>query len=229
MTQSDIFEKGEGDEYFKRNLEYLNNPEMIKNDPPLSFIKEYNIQPKNILEIGAMNGFRLNEIYKNYKDTNCVGIEPSKAAVLDGHRRFPHIKLVRGLVEKLSFKDNSFDLVIINFVFHWIDRASLFLAVSEIDRVLDNGGFLIIGDFHPDTAGKFAYKHLSENQIFTYTQNYPGIFIASELYALIGMISGIKLSHYLSQKIDAVVSSDRRMGFFLLKKDLYSHYNMRTL
>jgi ubiquinone/menaquinone biosynthesis C-methylase UbiE len=129
------------------------------------------------------------------------------------------------VANELPFNNNQkFDLVIINFVFHWIGREQLFKSISEIDRVLSDGGFLIIGDFMPDSPNKVNYHHIKDKQMWTYKQDYTKLFICSNIYKLIAHMTG----HHETKKIDSFVDNKSRMAVTLLKKD-YDNYPEQKL
>lgn len=177
--QDQIFLKKEGDGWFKRNLNVLGD----SFDVPSYLIELYNLKPKKVLEIGCSNGWRLAKI-GDKSGAECFGLEPSLKAIKDGQRKYPKIKFKRGLASLLPFKE-KFDLVIINFVLHWVDRGSLLKTIAEIDRVLSKNGFLIIGDFLPDYPVRNHYHHLPKQKVYTYKQDYAEIFTSSRLYGLV--------------------------------------------
>src|SRR3989344_5758985 len=175
MNQNNVFYKSEGDQWFKRNEAVL----LFRNqnyDWPIKLIRKHKIKPQKVLEIGAANGWRLAEIKKLYGRTRCVGVEPSAKAVWAGRRNFPQIKMLRGLSSDLPVK-GTFDLVIVNYVLHWVDRALLFKTFSEIDRVLADDGYLIVSDFYPSVATSNLYHHIRGGKVRTYKQNYAEMFL----------------------------------------------------
>jgi ubiquinone/menaquinone biosynthesis C-methylase UbiE len=217
MSQDNVFLNFEGDNWFKRNMNDLVGSK--DNDFIINLIHLYNITPKNVLEIGASNGWRLNEINRKY-GCNCVAVEPSELAIKAGKEKYPHIEFHRALANELPFDNNQkFDLVIISFVFHWIGREQLFKSVSEIDRVLSDGGLLMIGDFMPDSPNKVNYHHIKDKQMWTYKQDYTKLFTCSNIYKLIGQMTG----HHETQELDSFVDNKSRMAVSLLKKD-YNNY-----
>ena len=222
MNQDNIFLNSEGDNWFKRNMSALTG--VHDQDFVVNLIQLYNIAPENVLEIGASNGWRLNEISKIY-DCNCVAIEPSELAIKAGMEKYPHVEFHRAVANELPFGDDrKFDLVIINFVFHWISREQLFKSVSEIDRMLSDGGLLIIGDFMPDSPNKVNYHHIKDKQMWTYKQDYTKLFTCSNIYKLIGHMTG----HHETKKYDPFVDDKSRMAVTLLKKD-YGNYPEQQL
>jgi ubiquinone/menaquinone biosynthesis C-methylase UbiE len=183
MNQDKIFLKNEGNRWFLRNQKAISDVSRIKLDLPLAMIKKQQLKPRRVLEVGCSNGYRLEEIRKRY-NAKCFGLEPSLLAIGDGLKRYPKIILKRGLINRLPFKDEEFDLVIVNYVFHWVDRRSILEAVKEINRVVKDGGRLLISDFLPDQPTKVPYHHLKNAGVFTYKLDYPAIFLASGQYKL---------------------------------------------
>lgn len=221
-NQDQIFAAFEGDNWFKRNRDALEqfNPET---DLPLKLMSLYQLRPCKVLEVGAANGFRLAVVSERY-GSKVVAIEPSLEAIRDGKARFPSIEFVRGEAYELPLQ-GLFDLIIINFVFHWIDRTHLLRSVAEIDRLLGDGGFLIIGDFFPSNLVKVEYHHLSQQEIYTYKQNYAATFLASGLYHQVGLIT----ANHSSRTLTGDVEEDERIGVWLLKKNFREHYVKRPL
>jgi SAM-dependent methyltransferase len=184
ISQKDIFLRSEGNAWFRRNKDRLITDE---NYLIVRMLDLYHIRPEKALEIGCSNGYRLAYLQKKY-GCSCMGVEPSSEAVWDGLYRFPDITLVRGLFSDLPTNE-TFDLVIAMFVFHWVDRSDLAKCASEADRVLDKGGFLIIGDFFPDIPCANKYHHLPDEDVKTYKQDYPSIFTSLGTYSHIAHLS----------------------------------------
>lgn len=217
-NQDQIFSTLEGNNWFRRNKSALDQFD-ARVDLPIKLIELYGLQPRNVLEVGAANGVRLSEISEHYGCKRLVAVEPSVEAILDGESRFPNIRFVRGTADAIPLQE-PFDLIIINFVFHWIDRSSLLRSVSEIDRLLVDGGYLIIGDFYPSNWTKVRYHHLPEQEVFTYKQNYGAIFLASGLYHSVCLFTGA----HSSKALQGEIPEDERTGVWLLRKSLTEHY-----
>jgi SAM-dependent methyltransferase len=218
LDQGQIFTRSEGDQWFKRNKSTLDrlDPET---DLPLKIIELNRLQPRSVLEVGAANGFRLAAISERY-GAKAVAVEPSADAVNDGKVKFPSVQFVRGEISAIPLRQ-SFDLVIINFVFHWVDRTRLLRSIAEIDRVLENGGFLIISDFYPSYPTKVRYHHLPESSdVFTYKQNYSEPFLASGLYQLVHLLT----ADHSSKVFGGSVPKYERIGAWLLRKAMTEHY-----
>ncbi|PKP60155.1 MAG: class I SAM-dependent methyltransferase [Candidatus Altiarchaeales archaeon HGW-Altiarchaeales-2] len=223
-TQDEIFKEFEGDGWFDRNKDKIGAKESVSSDLPIKLIDLYNLKPKKCLEIGCSNGWRLDEIYKRI-NCECIGIEPSKKAVDEGRKKFKNIQFFNSTADSIPLDDASVDLLIINFVFHWVDRKTLLKTVYEIDRILKDKGYLIIGDFYPDYPTKVKYHHLPDENIFTFKQNYTDIFISTSCYKMIAFLSG----HHETHKLTIDVDSNSRMMTALLQKDINFNYQTKTL
>lgn len=219
--QDDLFLKTEGDKWYKRNKRYLNGK---KDDTIMQLLSVYNMKPKAVLEIGASNGYRLSMIYKKYK-AKTVALEPSESAIKDGKKKYPYVKFIRGTASYIPEKDKVFDMVIINFVFHWIDRDLLLKSVSEIDRVLKNKSMLIIGDFFPKDNCKVPYYHSTEKTVMTYKQNYSSIFLASGIYHIVACMT----SSHGQGALRIEENTDNKKAYIILQKDKSDLYQVKDL
>ena len=210
ITQDDIFFESEGNGWYQRNKSALANE--VKQDEVMYLLEEYSLKPERVLELGCSNGWRLAKIEQKYK-SHCVGVEPSAEAVEQGTQSFPNIKLQRGLISAVPLHD-TYDVVIVNFVLHWVGRETLFTALTEIDRLVAEGGYLIIGDFLPDFPTTVPYHHLPQEQVFTYKIDYPQIFTATRLYAPVAMLT----TKFDGGPLIANMPSNLRGGWTLLRK-----------
>ena len=223
MDQDNIFFNQEGDAWYNRNAKILG--QNLENDFPLKLIKILNLKPVSVLEVGAANGYRLAEISNRFKSEKYVAIEPSQEAIKDGQKKFPFIQFRRGLMYDLPLQENEeFDLVIVNFVLHWISRNKLFRSVSELDRAIADGGYLILGDFLPDVKTKVKYHHLPEEEVYTYKQDYAEIFLSSGLYTRIAQLTYDHDTHSL----DPDVIGEKRGVCSCLKKNMQNLYVIKT-
>lgn len=213
MKQDDIFLDSEGDNWFSRNKDYLLNK---SDDIVLDFLENYKMMTSDtkVLEVGCSNGYRLDKIHKIY-NSKCYGIEASSCAVEFGKENFSNINIVQGGADKLPYEDESFDLVIINFVLHWIDRKNLMKVISELDRVIKNKGLLLIGDFYPSKPEKRNYHHIKDAEVYTYKQAYYEIFKSSAMYEVVEFMT---FNHSTLKKSHNIAPSDR-CALVLLKKE----------
>lgn len=176
--QKSTFLESEGDAWFKRNVEVLTS---LESDFVFEVLKTAKLKPRNVLEIGCSNGWRLNMISKLGAD-RCCGVEPGEAAVEDGNARYKGLELVVGTADDLPFNDDSFDLVIIGCCLYLCDPSQLFKISSEVDRVLQDRGFIVLVDFCPPTPYSNRYSHY--NGIKAYKMDYSKLFLWHPHYTL---------------------------------------------
>jgi SAM-dependent methyltransferase len=221
-SQDGVFAASEGDRWFRRNRAYLESIDLSK-DGPLRLIDLYGLTPKRVLEIGAANGWRLAAIAQRL-GCKVVAQEPSHAAVAHGRMAHPEVEFIEGTASKIDLQD-AFDLIIINSVLHWVDRSTLFATLAEIDRLLADGGHLIIGDFYPTNRLRVRYHHLADDEIYTYKQDYSAMFLASGLYRPVALLT----FDHSTRDLQADVGEDERFSTCLLRKATRELYTERGL
>jgi len=217
-SQDEIFLASEGDQWFVRNKAALAEFDPAS-DGPIRLMELYRLRPRRVLEVGASNGVRLAAVAERYQ-ARVVAVEPSQEAVLDGQKRYPHVAFCQGVAHAIPLHE-QFDLIIVNFVFHWIDRQHLLSSVAEIDRLLSDGGSLIIGDFFPTNLTKVHYHHLPKQHLFTFKQDYSAMFLVSGLYRCVATLSADHGGH---GSLHAESSEETRIAHWLLRKDISNLY-----
>lgn len=185
--QDRVFRTSEADSWFARNRSALRAD--AEHDPILRLVELYQLAPRQVLEVGAANGYRVAPMVER---GGCSGaaLELSFDAVADGRRRYPAVRFVQGRAQALPFTTASFNLVVVNFVLHWLDRANLLPTVAELDRVLAPDGHVVIGDFYPPKPTKVRYHHVTDAEVYTYKQDYSLPFLASGSYRMVAMLTG---------------------------------------
>jgi ubiquinone/menaquinone biosynthesis C-methylase UbiE len=224
MTQDAIFLESEADRWFERNHKMLDADCALTTDPVLRVLSESAIRPRCCLEVGASNGYRLEAIRRSL-GASVTALEPSAEAIADGRRRFPGVRFVQGLAHALDFPDGSFDFVIVSFVLHWVDRTRLMRSVAELDRVLVDGGNLLIADFLPDGPERVPYHHLPAQDVWTYKQDYAAMLIASHLYRMVHR----QMVDYRTREFSEAAPADARFAITLLQKSLGAGYRVAKL
>lgn len=168
MKQSEIFIHGEGAAWWERNKHKL-PPE---DDPVLDAIQTARMRPKNVLEVGCSNGWRLLHLQARY-GCNIVGIEPAAVPEYGAH-------VWRGTADNIPRMDAEFDVVIYGFCLYLVDRQDLFKVVAECDRVLQEGGYVVIHDFSTAVPHAVPYHHKAG--VMTYKMNYADLWVGNPAY-----------------------------------------------
>jgi ubiquinone/menaquinone biosynthesis C-methylase UbiE len=216
--QKNIFLESEGDGWFRRNEQslYKKGDDRVNLDILIPFLGKEN----KILEIGCSNGQNLNYLQKklpNYK-LDLYGVDPSKESVKSGNQMFKEIKLKIGTSDQLEFDNKFFDVIICGFFLYLVDRDLLFKTVSEIDRVLKEGGYLIIVDFDVPLPYCNDYHHYEG--IKSYKNDYSKFFTGGSHYTVVGKKSFSHISNeYFHKTINERVSTT--ILFKELIKDIY--------
>jgi ubiquinone/menaquinone biosynthesis C-methylase UbiE len=170
VKQSEVFLDGEAEEWFARNQAKL--PQ--KDDPVMAAIEAAKIEPERLLEVGCSNGWRVKAMEKKWKCT-AYGVDPFFKNKLWNCRR--------GTADDLSqFGPETFDLVIYGWCLYLCDRDDLFKIVTEGDRVLKDGGHLVVYDFHTSKPHKRKYKH--HEGLFSYKMDHASLWTANPIYKL---------------------------------------------
>ncbi len=207
-SQKAIFLNGEGDGWFVRNKDGLAGRE-AGDDPVLGLLAGMELGGKAILEVGCADGWRLRKL--EAMGAMCSGVDPSAQAIEAGGACAPKQVLKVGTADALAFADQSFDVVIYGFCLYLCDRADLFRIAAEGDRVLREGGLLVIYDFCTDTAYRNPYSHSAG--MYSYKMRYGDLFSWNPAYAMV--------HHELVHGGDAM---DERVGITVLRKQLREAY-----
>ncbi len=197
LNEKDVFLNGEADAYFTRNKNTMVAKGEVSYSTKLlvEFLKNQNKcldfwKDKEILEVGVCYGYNLKYLQDNL-GTICYGIEPSALAVEFGKEKYNkemaekniQLQLICGTSDELPYKDLKFDVVILGFCMFWVDRKYLMKTVSEADRVLKEGGYLVIVDF--DTFIPYKKDNVHNPDAWTYKMQYINLFLSNPQYCLV--------------------------------------------
>lgn len=119
-----------------------------------------------------------------------------------------------GTADKLSYKSDMFQNVIIGFCLYLIDRDLLFKVASEVDRVLKRDGNLYIIDFLTPYPMENAYKY--DVRIKSYKMDYSKMFLWHPYYNI------IYLKSFSHSSMEFNKDLNERIGLIVLKKVINS-------
>ncbi len=142
---------------------------------------------KNILDVGCGNGEFLFAWKKHYKAIKAVGVEPSKKAVELLRTKWKEdieknpagtaggLEFQTSYAHKLPFETDSFDIVMVWSVLHWIGRNEYLQSLGELIRVCNK--YLVVMDFVGQKDYRTPYSH--KDGLFTYKQDFERIVLNS--------------------------------------------------
>ena len=104
-------------------------------------------QKKTILDIGTGTGLVAQEARRVTEHATIVGGDISIRQLRYAKEVTSGVQFVQHSIDEMPFKDEKFDAVICSMVLEHVE--SLLDAVSEIARILENGGTLLIIMNHP--------------------------------------------------------------------------------
>ncbi|MBA3724091.1 MAG: class I SAM-dependent methyltransferase [Candidatus Levybacteria bacterium] len=91
------------------------------------------LKPQSILDVGAGEGFVLEKLRKNKIGKKLEGIEYMDEAIALGKKTNPLVKIRKGDIYKLPYKDNAFELIICTEVMEHLEDPKA--ALAELKRV----------------------------------------------------------------------------------------------
>ncbi len=172
MRQADIFLESEGDAWFERNRDRLGQFDSVS-----EIIEDMGLQPDNVLEVGCANGWRLAKLRDKY---NCkvLGLEPSMDAI-----RWGMVPIFQGTAENLPRSaGEKFDLIIYGFCLYLTDPSDWLRIAADADRVLKDGGHIIIHDFETFAPHARWYEH--RDGVLSYHIDWSNLWLGHPGYHL---------------------------------------------
>ncbi len=174
-TQREIFWEGEGDAWFRRNRQTVEQRDIYQ-DQLVAILRAINCRPKRVLEIGCGLGQHLFALRTAFC-CECWGVEPSQQAV--EYCQSKGLDVVRGTADKLSVT-GQFDLVYFGASLMYMDRPDLFRIASEADRVLCDPGYLAVLDFQPSWPRRVESEHFQG--LWIYSMDYTKMWAWNPAY-----------------------------------------------
>lgn len=180
-TQRRVFVRGEGDAYYRRHRHGLWGEGAASGvDPPLRVLRQLRLSPGAVLEIGCSDGWRVGALAQHPGVDLAAGVDPSSAALCAGRDRYAGTRFARTTAEALPFRDRSFDLVMLGFFLFVADRDDLFRIAAESDRVLREGGHLLLYDYFAERPARLQYGH--HVSCHTFKMDYRKMFLWNPAY-----------------------------------------------
>jgi len=203
MNNKKFFEKGEANDFFKRNQKKFDLKKLSK---PISLLCDwlhpFNDEIQDILEIGCGNGHLLKQMTESLNSKG-FGVEPSTEAINYITDNFPSLEVKVGFGDKVPF-DKKFDFVHLGFFLYLVDRELFSSCISEADRLVKTGGFLSIIDF--ETPYSYSNKYSHKKGVYSHKQNNSDAFVKTGLYSLVNKFHFSHEQFFFDKNIDERVS-----------------------
>jgi SAM-dependent methyltransferase len=214
-----FFKNGEADKWFRRNKKIFQDKKSDETiDLLIDWMKPFENDISNVLEIGCGSGHRINQITKSLS-ANGFGIEPSAEAVKYIQNTFPTIEAKLGFGDKIPFHQ-KFDLVHLGFYLYLVDREFYLRCISEADRLVKFDGFLSIIDFETPIPYSNDYSH--QKGVFSHKHNNSNVFVASGLYSIVNKFQFSHNNFFFDKSIN------ERLSLTLLYKETQVFGKSRT-
>jgi SAM-dependent methyltransferase len=216
ILQRDVFSDSEGNNFFNRNKSEIAKPNPAR-DMTVERISHHLVRTGTcrVLEVGCASGANLNAL-NNVKPIEGFGIEPSSDAVRVGQQIFPNLNLKIGTADALPFDDGFMDVIWYGFCLYLVDRVFLHRVVAEADRVLKDGGLIVIHDFDPGAPSVRPYRH--HPGVNSYKMDYSAFFLCDPAYSLVEKLSFTQFDAHWSEDVQ------QRLGLWLCRKNVKLGY-----
>lgn len=171
---------GVGDDWLQRNRDKLGTRDLAS-----EALERLDIKPKSVLEIGCANGWRLKKLKEKY-GCEVAGVDVSELAVKEAAEA--GIRVERSGADFLPFPDNRFDTVIYGFCLCFISPEEWLKMVLECDRVLQDGGQVVIYDFYCIAYVKRRILNITSDPelevkpVYMYNYNWPKLWTGHPAY-----------------------------------------------
>lgn len=188
-----------------------------ESDPVLGVLRAEGIYPETVFEVGCGHGYRLAAMRDEW-GAKVWGCDLSKEAIRYGLQKYGDKDFQIGWREAKNLKgipSQGFDMVIYGFCLYACDPDDLFMIAREGDRILKDGGHLVIWDFCPDFPHSRSYKY--DSMLRTYKADYSKLWLGHPYYKL---HKQVVMPHESGEEI----TNDTRVAVTILRKSVADAY-----
>ncbi|MCK4552864.1 class I SAM-dependent methyltransferase [Candidatus Pacearchaeota archaeon] len=157
-----------------------------------------NLDKGKVLDVGCGYGNLIKNMKHHKKNLSFAGIDVSKSMIklAENYIDFP-AKFLFMSADKLSFKDESFDLVVCKDTFHHFGNP--IKVIKEMFRVLKKGGFIYMSDLRRDVPEDIFYQtlqNLSIHNVVNATQYFDSVRASYTLSELKNLLNRAGINEY---------------------------------
>ena len=204
--QREGYINGLGDNWLQRNKKNLGN-----NDDPVGAMFGI-FKPdavKKVLEVGCSNGWRLKRLKE--KGYEVYGIDPSTNGIMEARETtdLGADNFCIGTADKLPWPDKEFDCVIMGFCLWAIAPEDWLQVAAETDRVLRDGGAIII---HDRFSARPIRRPLPEGgmpEMYQFTYDWKKLWLSHPAYIEVAEALGVYPG---TTSIEGAVMLQKNMG-----------------
>ena len=102
-------------------------------------------KPQRVLDIGMGTGWLTEKISQDFPDAKVAGIDFAEGMLLASRHKKERFQAIGAHAEMLPFSDGSFDLIISNLSYQWVEKLNG--AFREAERVLRQNGVFYLSCF----------------------------------------------------------------------------------
>ena len=125
--------------------------------------KNHLFEPNYIIDLGCSTGISTQFIQRGFPHSMLLGVDLSSyflsIAILNNKVNGGNIKYLHSNVESISLKENTFDMVTIQFLFHEMPLFNINKVMKEAYRLLKPGGTICILDLNQEILKKKLSKN----------------------------------------------------------------------
>ncbi len=172
------------------------------------YLSDY-CNPNTIIDVGCSVGISTEHIKNVFPKSNIFGLDLSpyflSVAELRNQKNNLNITYIHANAEKISFQDNTINLITCNYLFHEVPLNATVNILKEIYRILTNGGVIAIADIEPDSVNKNKNNFLTPFRKWMFEVTEPHIFSYYE-NPMIDILSQVGFTNIIKAKNDPVNS-----------------------
>lgn len=133
---------------------------------------------ERIVDIGCGTGVLMREAGGYHAELEMVGIDPDPEMLRMAARKVSQLKnkidLIRGFSTQIALPDQSVDVCFSTLTFHHLSRVQKQKTAAEAQRILKDGGKLVVADFRRIRFPFLAWFFLFENRKYL-RENFEGL------------------------------------------------------
>lgn len=156
------------------------------------------VEPMTILDVGCSIGVSTEHMKKAYPKSQIYGLDLSPFFLSVSNFRknseTQDITYIHENAESTSFHDDTFDLVVCNFLFHEVPREESNIIIAEIKRILKPGGVIAVVDIDPVRLKRNDALDQFRKWAFEITEPHIGEYYNTNMTTLLGN-NGFSLLH----------------------------------